>query len=307
MFTKLFSSILDSSLWAEDYPTRLVWITLLAMCDQDGFVAAVESALARRANVTPAECHVALRKLMDPDTESRSQVWGGRRIEAVEGGWILLNYKTYRDMRDREQQRDATRERVRQHRARQAQGDLMEPVTPGNAGKREAEAEEEAEAEAGKEKTVALVLVGRTAAVLTTEVAAYLSGMDTAALRQLEREKAERIIVAMQFSLWAKRCHHANAYLDAKREKLALARCHDRRKDPLEDVASEMFWAAEGMARDDNAMGKGDLKRYDRFDLLNRDRAHIERFAENCMEYRRGDVHRLASAYFANGKAAPHA
>jgi hypothetical protein len=33
---QLFAKILDSSIWLEDSDTRIVWITLLAVIDEDG-------------------------------------------------------------------------------------------------------------------------------------------------------------------------------------------------------------------------------------------------------------------------------
>ena len=35
-YTKLFNSILQSTIWREDDKTRIVWITLLAMADKNG-------------------------------------------------------------------------------------------------------------------------------------------------------------------------------------------------------------------------------------------------------------------------------
>ena len=37
MYNKLFTKILDSSIWLESDGTRIVWMTLLAAMDQDGF------------------------------------------------------------------------------------------------------------------------------------------------------------------------------------------------------------------------------------------------------------------------------
>jgi len=37
MFNKLYTKILDSSIWLEPAPTRIVWITLLAAMDIDGY------------------------------------------------------------------------------------------------------------------------------------------------------------------------------------------------------------------------------------------------------------------------------
>ena len=42
-FTKLFQSILTSSVWSEDNETRIVWITMLALADQNGSVSATQT------------------------------------------------------------------------------------------------------------------------------------------------------------------------------------------------------------------------------------------------------------------------
>ena len=63
MYVKLFASILTSTLWAQDDATRLVWITLLALADKDGFVRASPSGLARLANVDEARGRSAIAKL----------------------------------------------------------------------------------------------------------------------------------------------------------------------------------------------------------------------------------------------------
>ena len=106
MYVKLFSSILDSSIWAEPNATRLVWITLLAMADEEGFVRAVPSGIARRAAVTLPECITALDRFLAPDSEG-SQEHAGRRVESTEGGWRLLNYKKYREIQTKRQRQIA--------------------------------------------------------------------------------------------------------------------------------------------------------------------------------------------------------
>jgi hypothetical protein len=95
-WTKLFSEILTSSIWQEPYPTRLVWITMLADKDKDGVVHASKGGLAHRANVTLDECLVALERLLGPDEDSRTKEHEGRRIEPVDGGWRVLNHAKYR-------------------------------------------------------------------------------------------------------------------------------------------------------------------------------------------------------------------
>jgi len=96
-YTKLFGSIVASTIWREDDKTRIVWITLLALSDKDGYVAGSIPGLADLARVTVAECEQALEKLQRPDKYSRSPEHDGRRLEVVEGGWFILNRAKYRD------------------------------------------------------------------------------------------------------------------------------------------------------------------------------------------------------------------
>lgn len=115
IYVKLFASILESSVWEESPSTRLVWITMLLLADEDGFVKGVPSGIARRAAVSPEECRGALEVLCAPDIQSQTQDYGGRRIEAVEGGWHVLNYTKYREFRTREQVKSAARQRRKYH------------------------------------------------------------------------------------------------------------------------------------------------------------------------------------------------
>ncbi len=96
-FTKLFSSIVTSTIWAETNPTRIVWITMLALADRQGEVGASIPGLARAANVTIEECEIAIKAFIAPDGYSRTKDHDGRRIIEVEGGWRLLNYAKYRE------------------------------------------------------------------------------------------------------------------------------------------------------------------------------------------------------------------
>lgn len=132
MYNKLFTRILDSSIWCEDYPTRIVWIMFLAAMDEDGVVhMATTRNVAARANVTQAEAEAAIERLQAPDEASSNQTNGGRRIERFPGGWLVVNAGIYRDMATRLQARARTAERVRKHRARD--GNEGDGVTLGNA------------------------------------------------------------------------------------------------------------------------------------------------------------------------------
>lgn len=131
-YTKLHSTILDSSVWAESIATRIVWITMLAMADQNGIVQASTGGLARRANVTREECDKALEVFLGPDPDSRDGTTG-ERIEKVPGGWLVLNHANYRDKQTREQEQTALR--VARHRAKQSV--TRNDVTDGNTVKRD--------------------------------------------------------------------------------------------------------------------------------------------------------------------------
>ena len=118
MYNKIFHKILDSSIWLEPTPTRIVWITLLAAMDQDGFAhfSAVEN-LAARARVTLDEARGAVECFLAPDPNSANPANEGRRIERVPGGYVVLNADEHRKTINREIQREGTRLRVAKHRA----------------------------------------------------------------------------------------------------------------------------------------------------------------------------------------------
>jgi hypothetical protein len=116
-FTKLFSSITSSSIWRAPNEVRLVWITMLAMADKDGEVWASVGGLADLARVSRQECLSALHALLSPDEDSRTKEHDGRRLEEIDGGWRLLNYKKYRDLGRNEDRREYFAEHKRKQRA----------------------------------------------------------------------------------------------------------------------------------------------------------------------------------------------
>lgn len=120
MYNKIFSKIVDSSIWGESESTRLVWLTFLAVMDEDGFVclASVDN-VANRARVSMAKARTAIERLESPDPESSDPDNEGRRIERVPGGWLVLNAPKYRELVTRVVVREQTKERVRRFRERQ--------------------------------------------------------------------------------------------------------------------------------------------------------------------------------------------
>lgn len=129
-YTKLFSSILSSSIWCEDAATKVVWVTLLAMADQHGEVQASMPGLARFAGVSLEEADRAMEVFMAPDEHSRTEDHEGRRVERIQGGYRLLNHAHYRHLGSADQKREADRERQRRRRAGEAAIDSADEPTP---------------------------------------------------------------------------------------------------------------------------------------------------------------------------------
>lgn len=121
-FTKLFSSIVTSTIWVEPLPTRIVWITMLATCDRNGNVYASIPGLAQVSGVALPDCERAIETFLSPDKYSRTQDHEGRRIEPIDGGWRLLNYGKYRAMLDAERVRESKREHMRRVREGEKSG-----------------------------------------------------------------------------------------------------------------------------------------------------------------------------------------
>jgi hypothetical protein len=139
MYNKIFAKILDSSVWLEPTPTRIVWITLLAAMDENGFCSfAAVGNVAARARVTLEEAKSALQILEAPDPESSDPTNDGRRVERVPGGWIVLNATKYREIVTRANAQEKTNERVRRFREKKRSCNACETlgngfVTPSEA------------------------------------------------------------------------------------------------------------------------------------------------------------------------------
>jgi hypothetical protein len=95
-FSKLDSSITESSLWSEDLHVRIVFLSFLARKDETGFVSGARSGLIRVCNVTAEQFDDAILKLSSPDIESKTPDFEGRRIAKIDGGYVVLNADKYR-------------------------------------------------------------------------------------------------------------------------------------------------------------------------------------------------------------------
>ena len=120
-FVVIDSEILSSSIWSEPAHVRLVWITLLILCDTEGYVGAAVPGIAHAAGVTLSDAEDAIERLQRPDPYSRTQTSEGRRLVRDERGWRVLNFIEHVDRLSAERRK--SRERVRRFRERRKRQD----------------------------------------------------------------------------------------------------------------------------------------------------------------------------------------
>src|SRR4030095_7019631 len=167
-YSKLYSSIVHSSLWTEPDHIRILFITLFAIADREGYVDGSRKGLLRLANVNMDQCdeHDPFEALMAPDKDSsdllRNPENEGRRIEEVPVGFRFLNVLYYRSLKNEEDRREQNKEAQRRHRSKQRSANVShDKQTSANVIKchkskhiseAEAEADTEAEEKEDKEK-----------------------------------------------------------------------------------------------------------------------------------------------------------
>lgn len=121
-FVKLDTKILNSTIWALS-PEREIFLTALLMAEPReftietpalkvrslkptgfvippgwyGFVEAAGPGIVKHANIDAEDGLKALERLAEPEPESRSQAFDGRRMVRVDGGYVILNFMAYRD------------------------------------------------------------------------------------------------------------------------------------------------------------------------------------------------------------------
>lgn len=120
-FTKLFNSILHSTIWSEPDHVRILWITMLAMSNKHGEVESSIPGLARMAGKSIEETEDAIQRFLSPDSYSRTPDNEGRRIQTIVGGWLLLNHSKYRALLSAEERKEYNRKKQAERRAKLAQ------------------------------------------------------------------------------------------------------------------------------------------------------------------------------------------
>ena len=264
MYVKIFSQILDSSIWLESHVTLRVWVTLLVSKNRDGFArfAALEN-LAHRARVSVEEAREAVAVLEAPDKNSSDEGYEGRRIERVPGGWMVLNSSKYAEMVSDDKYREATRERVRRHREKQAEpteGNVT--VTPRNVTDNTVTLRNVTVTHVDVDVDLVSRDIGNSKALVATELGLASKQADPSA------GAVNRI-----FGYWQLISGHNKARLTAKRKR----RITDRLREGYTE--EELQAAIAGNKAD--AFHQGDNDRgtvFDDIELICRDGEHVEKF-----------------------------
>jgi hypothetical protein len=152
-YCKLVSGIILSTIWRKDDHTRILWITMLAVKDRHHRVMASVPGLAAVANLPVDSVRASIEKLMAPDPDSRTKDHEGRRIAAIDGGWLVLNGEKYRNFLSKAERNEYQAKLMSDRRAKQKSSrvsTMLAPVSTELAllAHTEAEADTEAEAEA---------------------------------------------------------------------------------------------------------------------------------------------------------------
>lgn len=131
-FSKLDSGITRSSIWSAPYHVRIVWISILAEKDETGFVRGSRITMPRICNVTQEEFDNAIKILSSPDENSQSKEFEGRRIDVVDGGWIVLNHERFKthEQQKKKHRNEYMRDYMRKKRAVNSNSDLTPINTP---------------------------------------------------------------------------------------------------------------------------------------------------------------------------------
>jgi len=214
-YAKLFSGIVTSSMWSEDLATRVVWITLLACKNEHGEVHATVSALARLANVTPEQASAAIEKCLAPDADSRTPDNEGRRLEAIQGGWRILNNELYKRMASDAERKEYQARKYGERKAREVNGStLVNNLQQPSTLSRQSESEEKVETKNKEAQTAK----AQPAQVVFPDSLSNLAGFSAAwdewlAYKKERRQKMGPVSIRRQLATLAKTPHNAIAML----------------------------------------------------------------------------------------------
>ncbi len=249
-YTKLFQTIITSTIWTEDDKTRIVWVTLLALADKNGEVMATLPGLARLAGVSIDATEDAVARFLSPDKYSRTPDDEGRRIEEIDGGWALLNHGKYRLMASKDENKTKNAERQKRHRERQKRNatvtDSNATVTQSNATVTQSNAkvthdrdiaEAEADTEVEEETKTTSNSTSDSAPVASDETKAFLQELWSLSIQRTRTSKQK--VAAAWRKIPTKHKPQFAAVLDAYR---AWLRCEAWTKDGGQFVCGLHVW-----------------------------------------------------------------
>lgn len=147
-YTKLFGSILASTIWSEPKETKVLWITMLAMAGKHGEVHASIPGLAHTAHLSIEETEMSLQRLMQPDAYSRTKEFEGRRIQEIDGGWQILNHAKYRKLMSAEERKEYLKMKQAESRERKRKSTPVNTRQQKSTMSTQAEADTKADSDA---------------------------------------------------------------------------------------------------------------------------------------------------------------
>lgn len=114
---------------------------MLAMANKKGSVFGSIPGLANRARVPVEAVREAIAKFQQPDPDSRTKDFEGRRIVEIDGGWKLINYEKHRAIRDEEERREYMANLMREKRRKIRVSNVSQSEPPLSQAEAEAETE----------------------------------------------------------------------------------------------------------------------------------------------------------------------
>jgi hypothetical protein len=115
-FTKLFGTIVTSSIWVQPDDILRTWIALLAVADKYDVAPVSLPGLASLCRTSEERMREIIVVLESPDPDSRSLEDDGRRIRKVDGGYFIINREKYRLSKNEDDKREYMREYMRKYR-----------------------------------------------------------------------------------------------------------------------------------------------------------------------------------------------
>lgn len=110
---------------------------MLAAADARGEIGGSVGGLAHLARLTKEDCEKSLEKLCSPDPDSADKTNEGRRVQAIERGWLILNYSKHRERGRHIERAEYLAKKQREYRERKKSGKVKRDPKGATNGFRE--------------------------------------------------------------------------------------------------------------------------------------------------------------------------